>query len=137
MKEIKQARARDVEIRLMVSGKRIDIKLPLWAGRNTYSELMRWGVTIEEYDRTLLHTKLLIVDEQIVMFGSANMNQRSQTLDEELSVVCRDEQLARELLDDIAQDRDHCRQIEPERWAQRSVLMRASEKFARLFAPQL
>lgn len=135
--ELRQACRRGVTTRLMVSGKRSDHLFPLWAGRESYSSLLESGAIIDEYDLTLLHTKLVIVDERIVMFGSPNMNQRSQTLDEELAVITHDEELARQLLDDTDQDRRHCRRIDPERWAHRSMAMRASEKLGKLIAPQL
>jgi cardiolipin synthase len=137
LQELDRAAKRGVEVRIMVSGKRSDHLLPLWAGRSCYTRLLDSGVSIEEFDLTLLHNKLVIVDECVTMFGSPNMNRRSQSLDEELAVICHDRQLARKLLEDIEADRRQCRQIDAKRWKQRSMALRAAEALASTFSPQI
>src|SRR6056297_699695 len=137
LQELQRAGKRGIDVQIMVSGKRSDHRLPLWAGRSCYARLLDSGVSIEEYDLTLLHNKLVIVDECVTMFGSPNMNRRSQSLDEELAVICHDRNLARKLLEDIEADRRHCRQIDAMRWKQRSVVLRVAETMASAFSPQI
>lgn len=137
VKELIQAADRGVDINIMVSGRETDHHLPLYAGRQAYQPLLDAGIGIEEFDATLLHTKLFIVDRHLVVFGSPNVNQRSQSLDEELAVVACDRALARQLLDDREADRRDCRRIDRERWRRRSWRMRLVEHAARLFRSQI
>jgi len=134
--DIARAARRGVRTRIYVSGKRTDHLLPRFAGRRYYAALLDVGVEILEYDRTLMHTKLVIVDDRFVCFGSPNVNQRSQYQDEEIAVVCRDEPLIRTLHDDLAEDRKHCTRIDLKEWGNRSSLQRLLEWLASGFEAQ-
>jgi len=121
----------------MVSGKYNDHQLSRWAGQRYFDEVLQAGVQVFEYDRTLLHTKVVIVDQELSCIGSPNMNQRSQSLDEEIAVLVHDHDLARELLGDFDEDLRHCRKIEPEAWSRRGLIQRLREKAASLLEAQL
>ncbi len=134
---INVASRRGVRIRIMVSGRNTDHPLARRAGQRCYAALLAAGVEIHEYDRTLLHTKAVIVDQRLVCIGSPNMNQRSQSLDDEIAVLIDDADLADELLRDFEYDRSHCRAIERESWAQRGAWQRTREWWAGRMEAQL
>jgi cardiolipin synthase len=134
--DIANAARRGVETRIFISGRRSDHLVPRWAGRRYYADLLKVGVEILEYDLTLMHTKLVIVDDRLVCFGSPNMNQRSQYQDEEIAVLCQDESLVDTLHRDLDFDRRHCRRIDPDRWAQRPAWQRLLEWAAAPFEAQ-
>ncbi len=134
--DIANAARRGVRVRLYVSGRRSDHLIPRWAGRRYYADLLAVGVEILEYDLTLMHSKLVIVDDRIVCFGSPNLNQRSQYQDEEIAVVCQDESLVRTLQGDLDDDRKHCSLIDPGTWATRPLWQKLLESSASLVEAQ-
>jgi len=131
------AARRGVQIRIMVSGRNTDHRLSRWAAQRTYRELIDAGIEIHEYDRTLLHTKAVIVDRRLCCIGSPNMNQRSQRLDDEIAVLVDDPKLADELLGDFDADRAACRIIDRETWSRRGVVQRLREWWAGRLEAQL
>jgi cardiolipin synthase len=76
--------------------------MTLWAGRSFYQELSEAGVEIYEYDRAMLHSKVMIVDDAWAMVGSANMDQRSFRINFEVTTILYDNALA----DDLRRDFD-------------------------------
>jgi len=134
--DIENAARRGVRTQIYVSGQRSDHLLPRWAGRRYYASLLEAGAEILEYDLTLMHTKLVIVDERLICFGSPNINQRSQYSDEEIAVLCQDPALVESLAGDLELDRKHCRRIDAEAWRQRSFGQRLLERLAGLIEAQ-
>lgn len=68
------------------------------ASRSYYQRLIAAGVKIFEYVGGLLHAKLLSVDGEVALFGSANMDQRSFDLNYENNIVVYDTDLARAII---------------------------------------
>ena len=62
------------------------------------------GVKIYEYGPALLHAKTLVVDERWVSIGSANLDNRSLALNNELNVVFLDRGIATQLITVFQQD---------------------------------
>jgi cardiolipin synthase len=60
------------------------------ASRSYYRELLNAGVRIHEYVGGLLHTKSMIVDDQVTLIGSANMDRRSFELNYENNILFYD-----------------------------------------------
>ena len=67
------------------------------ASRSYYADLLAAGVNIHEYRGGLLHTKSLIVDGEVGLIGSANMDRRSFELNYENNILFHDPTLSREL----------------------------------------
>src|SRR5205814_8299944 len=65
-KELAEAAKRGVKVEVVVPGKRIDQKLARLASRRHWPELIRAGVRIFEYEPTMVHVKLMIVDDIFV-----------------------------------------------------------------------
>jgi cardiolipin synthase len=86
--------ARGVDVRVLTNGDRTNHKSTLYAGRATYDVLIHGGVRIYEYQRTVLHSKVLSVDKQFVSLGSANFDNRSLVLNDELNISVADPGLA-------------------------------------------
>jgi cardiolipin synthase len=82
--------ARGVDVRLLVSQKS-EHPLLVKAGRSFYDALLRQGVRIYEYSIGIEHSKYLIIDDDLVTLGSANLDERSMRLNFELSLLihCR------------------------------------------------
>jgi cardiolipin synthase len=65
----------------------------IFAARFTYNQLMKRGVEIHEYQRTKLHTKLLVFDDE-VHIGSSNFDIRSLYLNMEMMLRVSDPEFA-------------------------------------------
>jgi cardiolipin synthase len=85
-KELTAAAKRGVKVEVVVPGKKIDQKLVRLASKRHWPELLRAGVTIFEYQPTMVHVKLMIVDDIFVSVGSANFDNRSIRLNDEANL---------------------------------------------------
>jgi len=100
-----------------------------YASRHAYDRLLSLGIEIHEYQPTMMHTKVLIADRMVSMFGSANFDNRSLELNEELNVAVASRDLAARLAADFEQDLKVSRKLELATWRQRPLLQKARERF--------
>jgi cardiolipin synthase len=126
---LREAVGRDVKIRILVEGDITDAMPVKYASRHFYDRLLSMGIEIYEYQPTMMHTKVVVVDGAWSMFGSANFDNRSLELNDELNVAVSDRDLARRLLDDFEQDLRVSSRLDLARWRQRSLLDRSRERF--------
>ena len=80
------AAGRGVNVTLIVP-KLNDSTLVAWSSRSLYADLMNAGVNIAEFHGGLLHTKSLLIDKRVAIFGSVNFDQRSLRLNFEISLI--------------------------------------------------
>jgi cardiolipin synthase len=128
---------RGVRVHLMVPGKHTDSPFVRRAGCNLYEAILRAGVRLYEFEPTLLHQKIVVVDEVWSHVGSTNFDARSLALNEEVGVGLLDANIAGELKAAFQQDLRHCRELTLERWQRRPVYDRVYERFAYLLHEQL
>ncbi len=126
---LQEAVTRGVKVRILVEGDITDAMPVKYASRNVYDRLLSMGIEIYEYQPTMMHTKVVVVDGAWSMFGSANFDNRSLELNDELNVAVSDRDLARRLLDDFERDLRVSSRLDLARWRQRSLLDRSREKF--------
>jgi cardiolipin synthase len=126
---LEDARSRGVRVRLMVEGDITDAMPVKYASRYSYDRLLSHGIEIYEYRPTMMHTKALVVDGIWSMFGSANFDNRSLELNDELNVAVTSRDLAARLLRDFEQDLKVSERLELAAWRDRSLLMKAREWF--------
>ncbi|MGM0976009.1 MAG: phospholipase D-like domain-containing protein, partial [Bacillota bacterium] len=74
------------------------------ASRTYYGELIETGVEIYQYDKGMIHAKVLIIDEEIAEVGSANYDMRSFRLNYEVCQVLYSADVARELTEQFQRD---------------------------------
>jgi cardiolipin synthase len=91
-KELIQAAKRGVKVEIIVPGKLINKKLVRAASQRHWPELIKAGIKIYEYQPTMVHVKLLVVDDTFVSVGSGNFDNRSIQLNDEanLDILDRD-----------------------------------------------
>ncbi|MGH9410447.1 MAG: phospholipase D-like domain-containing protein [Vicinamibacterales bacterium] len=128
-----QARARGVKVRILVDGDHTDALPVKFASRAAYSRFLKEGIDIYEYQPTMLHTKVMVIDGTFSMFGSANFDNRSLELNDELNVAVVDRALAARLLEDFNKDLQSAKRIDAGTWSDRSPLERGREQFWRWF----
>ena len=126
---LEDAVKRGVKIRLVVEGDITDAMPVKYASRKHYEQLMELGIEIYEYQPTMMHTKTFVVDGVWSMFGSANFDNRSLELNDELNVAVSSRDLAARLLADFEQDVKASKKLELETWRKRSLLQKVREHF--------
>jgi cardiolipin synthase len=127
------AARRGVDVRLVLPGRHTDIKLTRYAARSDYDELLRGGVRIFEYQPTMLHTKLMVVDSQWTSIGSINFTARSMRANAEANVAIYDPDFARQAEAVIERDLAQSREITWEDWRRRGWCDRLRESYASLY----
>ena len=124
-----EARRRGVRIRILVEGDLTDAKPVKYASREAYQRLLDQGIEIYEYQPTMMHAKTMTVDGAWSMVGSANFDNRSLELNDEMNVAISDRTLAARLLQDFEQDLRVSRKLDAAAWRQRAFLEKTREHF--------
>lgn len=131
-----EAKRRGVDVRIMVSGIRNDNWLARHNSVRLFGRLLEAGIEIQEYNRTMLHHKTMVVDRRWVTIGTANFDNRSFAHNEESNVCFFDRQLAEQLHDIFLEDLAGCERVTARRWARRGVWARAQEFVASFLQEQ-
>jgi cardiolipin synthase len=88
------ARGRGVRIRVLLPDKHLDSETVRIASKHEWGPLLQAGVEIHEYDPTMFHCKMLILDGEMVSVGSTNFDMRSFQLNDEASLNVYDKAFA-------------------------------------------
>lgn len=137
MKALLAARQRGVRVRVVVPGKFIDSDTVRLASRAQWGELLQAGVEIHEYQPTMMHNKLLIVDGLMVSVGSTNFDVRSFRLNDEASLNVYDAGFAARMTEVFEDDLKHTVLYTHEMWERRPLKEKLAEKFIRPIRSQL
>ncbi|GHA19328.1 cardiolipin synthase B [Arenicella chitinivorans] len=137
VKMICEAVKRGVDVDVLTAGKHTDSRLSQLAGQRHYAALLECGVTIRQYQRTMLHSKLILVDDDVCCLGSANINHRSLSKDEECCVVALSTDLNATLTADYERDCEHAKTLNLCDWQVRSWWQCQQERLAGLLVEQL
>jgi cardiolipin synthase len=122
------ARDRGVRIRILVEGDITDAKPVKFASRALYDELLAAGVEIYEYQPAMMHTKAMMIDGILSVTGSANFDNRSFELNDELNVASFDRSLAQRLTEDFERDIGRSTRLQLDSWRARPLHIKAREK---------
>jgi cardiolipin synthase A/B len=82
--------AQGVDVRLLVAGKKSDSKTSFGVQQTEYDDLRVKGVRIWEYQPSMLHAKTILVDDELSLVGSINLDPLSLRSLEEGALVARD-----------------------------------------------
>jgi cardiolipin synthase len=132
LKALTDAAARGVEVKLILPGFS-DSATTFHAGRSHYSTLLYGGVRIFERQGRVLHSKTASVDGVWSTVGSSNLDWRSFLDNDEINAVILGREFGGQMQDMFSADLAESREVDPEKWAQRSLYLRLRETFARLF----
>jgi len=130
------AAGRGVKVTLIVP-KLNDSTLVAWSSRSFYSDLLSAGVNIAEFHGGLLHTKSLLIDKRIAIFGSVNFDQRSLRLNFEISLIVYNEEFCAALGSLIACYLQQSDLVDRRTWEKRPRWHRLLENAAHLTSPLL
>jgi cardiolipin synthase len=130
-----EAAKRGVDVRIMVPGRHIDMPLVRMASRRHYGELLKAGVHILEYGRTMMHQKDAVIDGLFSTVGSINFDGRSLRANEEDSLAFYDHEFAARMEASFAEDEKYCHEVTYERWRKRGLEQRLAELVSVFFQP--
>lgn len=126
------ATARGVEVELFVS-EIGDQAMVFHAQRSYYEEILRAGVRIYMYSPPyILHSKHFSIDDDIAVIGSSNMDQRSFSLNLEVSMMVHGKSFVRDLDEVTDYYREHSRELTLEEWMKQPMRSTLLDNLARL-----
>ena len=137
LRALLDALKRGVKLRIVVPGPHTDSDTVRNASRARWGSLLAAGATIAEYQPTMYHCKVMIVDRLLVSVGSTNFDIRSFRLNDEATLNIHDAAFAREQTAIFEADLAQAEVVSFAAWSARPWHERAAERFASLIGSQL
>ncbi len=131
------ARRRGVDVEIIVPGPVLDAQVVRRASKETWGPMLEAGVAIYEYQPTMYHPKVTVVDDVWVSVGSTNFDDRSFRLNQEDNLNVYDHEFAAGQVAAFALDRAASRRITLEAWRHRPLWERIQERVAGVLRKQL
>jgi cardiolipin synthase len=131
------ARRRGVDVEIIVPGPVNDAKLVDRASRAKWGALLEAGVKIYQYQPTMYHTKVTVVDDYWVSVGSTNFDNRSFRLNDEANLNVLDDAFGRAQGEVFERDRARAREVTLDEWRHRPLTERLEELVGRMMRHQL
>ena len=125
-----------IDVRLMLP-QRSDSRIVDLASHSYLDDMMKAGVRILFYRPGFLHAKLLIVDDDLAVIGSANMDFRSFEHNFEVNAFVYDPAFTAQMAAIFADDEAQCCRLAPGDWFRRPRRIRFAESVLRVFSPLL
>ena len=101
--------------------------LPDWLARGLFEQCLEAGIRIFGYE-TMIHAKTCTIDGQWSTIGTANLDRLSAVGNYEINLEVYSDELARQMEDLFAQDRQNSREITRERWLARPWYAKVGER---------
>jgi cardiolipin synthase len=127
VQELCRAIERGVHLRILVPGRKSDHALTRSTSRGGYGPLLRAGAEVFEYQPSMIHAKILVVDGIWAVVGSTNFDNRSFGINDEVNLAVRDADFAARLERDMDNDLMDSRRVPLEGWEHRPLTERISE----------
>jgi len=133
---LQEAALAGIEVKLMLPA-RSDSRLIDLATHSFLDDMARAGVEVLFYEPGFLHAKLLIVDDDLTIIGSANMDFRSFEHNFEINAFAYDAEFTARMAAVFEADAAQCRRLKPGEWFNRPRRQKLEESFMRIFSPLL
>ncbi|PNM80757.1 cardiolipin synthase [Staphylococcus haemolyticus] len=133
---LKMAANAGVDVHLMIPCKP-DHPFVYWATFSYAAELLNSGVKIYIYQNGFIHSKVMMIDDEICSVGSANMDYRSFALNFEVNAFIYDEEIAKEIRVAYEDDIKKSKLLTLEKYNNRSLSIKVKEDIAKLVSPIL
>jgi len=122
---------------IVPSDEQNDVPATKAAGRSSFGPLLEGGVKIYEYQPTMFHLKTMVVDGIFSTVGSANFDDRSFHLNEEINLFVYDAAFAGLMKERYRRDQSRCRPYTTAMWKQRPLKKRLTEWLVKPFRSEL
>jgi cardiolipin synthase len=124
LKELKRAARRGVKVELIFS-KLSDHPTERWSSKYLYSWYLENGIHIYEWDKSIIHGKVTLVDDQWVTLGSYNHNHLSRYINAELNLEVLDKPFARSVGSELSRIKSQCREIDVQAWREGTTVLQS------------
>lgn len=108
-----------------------------WASRAFFSELLDGGVKLYQFNDNLLHSKSVLIDKQLSLVGTVNLDMRSLWLNFEITAVIDDAEFAQSLFTLLQTYLANSDEVSTKEWKNRPVWQHVVERLFYFFAPLL
>jgi cardiolipin synthase len=125
-----------IDVRIMIPNKP-DHMFVYWATYSNVGKLLKAGAKVYIYENGFLHTKQIVVDDELSTVGTANIDVRSFKLNFEVNAFIYDRQKSHELAELFEQDMQLSTELTYEMYLQRSRNIKLKESISRLLSPIL
>ncbi|AMJ63834.1 cardiolipin synthase B [Bosea sp. PAMC 26642] len=136
-RQLLEARQRGVDIEIIVPGHRTDARVVQKASRHFWGEMLDAGIKIYEFDPTMYHCKLIIVDDVWTSVGSTNIDERALRLNDEANINFYDKRFAGHQIEIFKADIARSTLYTNTQWQQRSTGERLTDWLASLLRSQI
>lgn len=120
-------RERGVSLRIVTPGEHADHLMTRRAGRRRFGSMLQAGAEIFEYRPSMIHAKIMIIDDLWCVVGTTNFDNRSFGLNDEVNLATADKDLAKRLQEDFDRDVANSDRVTYEQWSKRPMTERMVE----------
>lgn len=125
--ELTKCVGRGVKVTLLAPGRHTDQVLTYRSGRRRYGEMLKAGIEVYEYQPSMIHAKVMVIDGVWSVFGTTNYDSRSFAINDEINVAAQDRGLAARLREEFERDLQVSKQMTYEDWRRRPLRQRVIE----------
>ena len=136
VKALQTAALAKVDVRLMIP-ERSDSTVLRFASFSYITEMLRAGVKVYFYQPGILHSKTIIIDDELCSVGSTNFDFRSFEHNFEANAFIYDREVNSEMKRIFLEDQQQCRRIIQHYWRHRPLYQKGIESIMRLLSPVL
>jgi cardiolipin synthase len=133
---IEMASLRGVDVRLMIPF-RSDERIAFEASISYMENILKSGVKVLQYQNGFIHSKTMVIDGELSVVGTANMDLRSFEQNFEVNAFIYSPEKANELTSIFLNDAKSCKKLSYWRWKKRPMWRKMLQSIARLLSPAL
>ncbi|MBM6618272.1 cardiolipin synthase [Bacillus suaedaesalsae] len=133
---LKIASLAGIDVKIIIP-KRPDKKIVFYASRSYFPELLEAGVRVYEYEKGFMHSKFLIIDDDLASIGTSNLDMRSFHLNFEVNAYLYQSHSIKSLVLDFQEDLAQSTEIDYGTFSKRPLRQRLFESLSRLLSPLL
>ncbi|MEN6617961.1 MAG: cardiolipin synthase [Rikenellaceae bacterium] len=125
-----------VEVSLMLPEKS-DTIITYWSSMSYATELLEAGVKVYLFRKGFNHSKVISIDGEFCIVGSANFDNRSLEHNFEITSIIYNSNITQQIDRQFIKDIERCKSLASSKWAKRRVGNQVKEALARLLSPLL
>ena len=133
---LSNAARRGIKVTIILP-RRLDSIMARYASESVYETLLDAGVKILLFQKGMLHTKAILIDDTISFIGTVNMDMRSFYLNLEVTLAVYDKSFALRLSETIDHYKSRSTPLDLDVWVNRSSVKKFKENILRLATPLL
>lgn len=137
LRMLRETAQRRVDVQILIPGPHHDHRVAQLAQESEYAPLMEAGVRMWAFQPTMLHAKIVTIDDAVACVGTANFNQRSMSKDDEVALMILDDEVLHVLDRHFEEDRKRALEMHPRQFRRRGPIQRAKAGLASLFRQEM